>query len=894
MQALFRRLAHFLRRSRYDAELREEIETHRALRQDALEREGLAPDEAAHVSARAMGNVTLAVEDARDVWIARAIGEMWQDTRIAIRVLRRSPSFACAAIGTLALSIGANTAIFSVVHAALVKPLPYPEPENLVAIAFQVPTLQSRFPTVAIRPVDFEELRRSNDVFSELSAVRDRNFNLTGSGEPERLYGARASANIFTLLGVQPALGRTFLPDEDAPGHETVIVISHDLWRRRFGGGANLINQTVFLDGQPHIVVGVMPSGFLFPTGKQLHPAIELGPRIDVWKPAAFGQDELQDGLTGFSWGVIGRLKPGARPEAARANLDVALHRIAQRMRGKASGLADFELRSMIVPLREVYFGNVRQGLVMVMGATGLLLVIGCVNLVNLLLARLTNRSRELASRAALGASRGRLIRQMLTESVVVACLGGVVALPLAAWTTGILVWLGSAELSAAQATLDRSVLMFAMIIVLGVGLAMGLLPAIEMTGGRLYDSVNEGGRGTTAGGRSARVRGALVMSEVALCTALLIGGGLLLRSLVNILNIDHGFQVEHVLSLDLALTPDRYQGSERVAFYRDLLDDLRALPGVASAGAISILPLTSESEGNTFLIYFDSDTETRLDRPIAHSRAVTTGYFAAMGIPLAAGRHLEAEEPGSNVVVSEGLARRLWPDASLSSIVGRRIKINEVTDDPATIVGIVGDVRAARLDREPTPALYVPYTRSRPRAMSVVIRAHADPALLASAIRQRIRKHDDAVPIERMTTMRETVSASIAPRRFQTMLVVLFALLALALALVGVYGVTSYAVTRQTREFGVRLALGAQRRELLRGVLTQHLYPVAVGLLLGLALGWIATIALRSILFGVAPLDPLVLASVCVTLSITAAAACYLPARRASRVDPVIALRHE
>jgi predicted permease len=895
MNTIFRRLIYFLRRSRYETDLREEIETHRALRQDALERGGLAPDDATHASRKAMGNVTLAVEDARDAWVVRALDEVWQDTRIALRVLRKSPSFAFAAVGTLALSIGANTAIFSVAYAALLKPLPYPNAHELVAISMQVPSLQTRFPTLATRPADFEELRRSNGVFSEMAAIRDRNFNLTGRGEPERLYGARVSANLFPLLGVQPALGRTFLPEEDAPGREGVVVISHDLWTRRFGGDPDVINRALSLDGQPHLVVGVMPKGFLFPTGKQLHPQIELGPRIDVWRPAAFEQGELRDELVGFSWGIVGRLKPGIAHPVAQANLDVIARGIGERLRTKVPSLDDFELRTLITPMRDVYFGGMHQGLVMLMGAVGLLLVIGCVNLVNLLLARLTSRSRELAARAALGAPRSRLIRQVLTESVVVAMLGGIVGLPIAAWSTRVLVWLGSSELSATQATwLNVPVLLFALAMVLVAGLAVGLLPAIEMARGRLYDSINDGGRGMTTGKRSAHLRRALVMSEVALCTALLVVAGLLLRSFANLLSVDRGFEVERVLSLDLSLAPERYQGTERVAFYRDLLDNLRALPGVASAGAISILPLTSESEGNTFLIYLDSDTEARLDRPIAHSRAVTPGYFTAMGIPLQTGRFLEAEEPASHVVVSERLARDLWPDESLASVVGRRIKINEVTDEPATVVGVVGDVRVARLDREPTPALYVPHMRSRARAMTVVIRTHQDPEPLAAAVRAQVWKRDNSIPVERIRTMREIMSASVAPRRFQTALVLLFALLALGLALIGVYGVTSYAVTRQTREFGVRFALGAQRWDLLRAVLSQHLRPVAAGLLLGLVLAWTASTTMRSFLFGVAPLDPIVLGIVCAVLAITAAIACYGPARRASRIDPVIALRHD
>jgi putative ABC transport system permease protein len=389
-------------------------------------------------------------------------------------------------------------------------------------------------------------------------------------------------------------------------------------------------------------------------------------------------------------------------------------------------------------------------------------------------------------------------------------------------------------------------------------------------------------------------MRRALVTSEVALCTALLLAAGLLLRSFVNVMSVDSGFELERVLSLDLALSPERYPSARRVAFYRDLLGDVRALPGVASAGAISVLPLTSESEGNTLLVYREADTEARIDRPTAHYRAVTPGYFAAMGIPLEAGRFLDAEEPASHVTISEGLARLLWPETPPSRVVGRRLKIGEVTDDPATVVGVVGDVRAAALDRDPIPAVYVPYTRARSRAMTVVIRTSQEPTALAAAVRAQIWKRDNSIPVEAMRTMRDVVSESVAPRRFQAALVLLFALLALGLALVGVYGVTSYVVARRTQEIGVRLALGAQRSELLKSVLAQALRPVAAGLLLGLALAWTAATAMRGFLFGVAPLDPVALVIVSVALIATAAIVCYFPARRAARIDPVVALRHD
>jgi predicted permease len=896
MRATVRRLLHFLRRSRHDADLREEMEGHRALRQAALERDGLAPDDAAWASRRAMGNVTLAVEDAREVWVVRWIDHAWQDIRFALRGLRRSPSFAFAAICTFALGIGANTAIFGIISAALLKPLPYANPDGLVTVSVFIPRLQARFPSLPVRAADFEEFRRSNAAFLDMAAIRDRNVNLTGGGEPERLSGARVSANLFALLGVRPRLGRTFMPEEDLPGRDKVVVISHDLWTRRFGSDPGIIHRTVLLDGEAYRVVGIMPAGFLFPTGKQLNPHVELGPRIDVWKPAAFTRDDLKDELVGFNWGVIGRLKPGASPEIARANLDAIARSIAERARTKAAGLDGFELRTRVGSLRDVYFGSVRQGLLILMGAVGLLLVIACVNLVNLLLARLTSRSRELATRAALGAHPGRLVRQLLTESVIVAMVGGIVGLPVAAWGAEVLVWFGPSDLPAQATWLDGPVLLFAMVVALVSGVAVGLPPAVAMVRGprSRNDQLADGGRSMTEARGSGYTRRTLVVSEVALCTALLVIAGLLVRSFLNVMRVDTGFEAERVLAIDLSLSPERYEGKDRVAFYRDLLDSVRALPGVASAGAISILPLTSESEGNTLLIYRDSDTEARLDRPEAYYRAVTPGYFAAMGIPLSAGRLPEAQDAASDVIVSEGLARRLWPGVPPSRVIGRRVKVNEVTDDPATIAGVVGDVRTAALDREPTPALYVPHARTAARAMTIVIRTVQDPATIAAAVRAQIRQRDDAIPVETVRTMREIVLESAAQRRFHTMLVLVCALLALGLALVGVYGVTSFAVARRTREIGVRVALGAQRSDLLKSVLTQGLWPVAAGVLCGLAIGWVTTTTVRSFLFGVAPLDPVVLSTVCITLMATAAIACYVPARRATRIDPVVALHHD
>lgn len=883
----------FTRRRRALAGLDQEIRDHIDREtQDNIDK-GLPPAEARRRAMLAFGSMARAKEDAQDVWVWTWLRDAVQDIHYAIRMLGRNPGFAAVATLTLALGIGANTAIFSVVQAALLRPLPYPNPDDVVAVSTFIPQLEARFPSLAVRAIDFEAFRQSSGAFSALGAVRERNFSLTDRGEPERVFGARVSANLFSVLGVGPELGRAFLPEEDVPGREGVVILSHGLWTRRFGADPGVLNQTVSLDGQPHIVVGVMPRGFLFPTGKQIHPSVELGPRIDLWKPAAFTADDLEDELSGFSWGVIGRLEPGVQPEAARASLDEVSRAIGTRLSEMVSG--PFELRTRITPIREIYFGSVQRELLMLMGAVGLVLAIACVNLVNLLLARLSSRSRELATRASLGAPRGRLVRQLLTESLALAVIGGAIGLPVAAWGARVLIAFGPPELQAARlAWSDTSVLLFATAVILGTGIVVGLLPAREMARDQVHGSILAGARGTTAGRQAASVRRTLVMAEVALCTALLAMSALLLQSFTNLVAVDRGFETARMLSFELALSPGRYEGSERASFFGQLLDNLRALPGVKSAGAISVLPLTSESEGNNMLIYRDTDTEARLDRPIAQYRVVTTGYFAAVGIPLVAGRLLEAGEPGGNVVVSQDVVRRLWPDVPLAATVGRRIKIQEVNDDPSTIVGVVGDVRAAALDQDPTPTVYVPYVRNRFRAMAVVVRTAQDPEAMAGVIRAEVTRLDDDLPVDRMRTMTEIVSESVMPRRFQACLVSLFAATAFGLALVGVYGVTSYTVARRTHEIGIRLALGAQRSELLRAVLLQGLGPIVAGVVAGLVLAWTAATAARSLLFGVTPSDPFVLGAVALALMAAGTLACYLPARRASRIDPVAALRAE
>jgi predicted permease len=869
---------------RLDAELRHHFERQVA---DNLRR-GMPEEEARRAARLEFGGLDQVKEDCRDAqWVESTL----QDIRFALRTLRRSPGFAMAAIGTLALGIGANTAIFSVVYAVLLKPLPYAKPDGLVTISTYIPQMRERFPSLPMRATDFVEFSRSNTVFSGMSAIAPADCNLTGTGEPERLSGARVSANLLTLLGTDPERGRGFLPEEDQTGRDRVVVISHELWLRRFGGDPGILNRTLSLDGQPYRVVGIMPAGFLFLTGKQLHPLVVLGPRIDIWKPMAFTQDELTSEGS-WNWGAIARLKPGVTMAVAGQQLDAIAQTIVQRLRRQLPDLA-FDLRTQILPIREVFSGNVRQGLVVLLGAVGLLLAIGCVNLANLLLARMTNRGREFAARAALGAPRRRLLRQLLTESLAISALGGAAGLVVAWWGTSLLVSFAPTDLPAAQLLhLNAPVLLFTMAASLLTGVAFGLVPAFETARGDLHEQLKEGSRGATGSVRARYLRRALVTVEVALSTGLLAVAGLLLHSFVRVMNVDKGFTDEKVLSAQLSLAGKHFNDRQAADFYRQLVDRVRALPGVAAAGAVTALPLTDESM--TRMIYLETDTQESLDRPVAGFRVVTPGYFATMGIQLLAGRFLRDQEPAPAAVIGATLARHLWPGEPVANAVGKRVATDGPKAGMVTIVGVAGDVRMGALERDPMPVFYRPHSQFASRDMTVVVRTVQEPQALAAAVRAETWTLDRDLPIPTMKTMREIVSASVAQRRFQTMLVALFAALSLVLALVGIYGVTSYSVARQTQEIGLRMALGAQGSNVLRSVLVQGLQPVVVGLVFGLIAARLGAVTVRSFLFGIGPLDPLALGGVACILLCAAALACYLPARKASRLDPVIALRCE
>jgi putative ABC transport system permease protein len=867
----FRRVWYLVNRRRLDDELRRDMEAHRAMMGNP----------------QRFGNTLRLREQSRDVWGWSWLDDLGQDLRYAVRTLIAHKAFSITAVATLALGIGATTAIFSVAYAALFKPLPYHEPDALVAISSY---LRPDFPSMPVRAIDFLEYRRLNSVFQGMSALTPADFNLTGAGEPERVYGARVSANFFSLIGVQAHRGRTFLPEEDEPGRDRVVVISHRLWETRFGSDPNIERRAVDLDGERYAIVGIMPRDFLFPTGKQLHAQVPFGPRIDIWKPMAFSRSELTSEGS-WQWGVVARLKAGTPIEAAQQDLDtIARMTIVPRVL-KQIPASGFTLRTNVLPIRDVFSVSVRQGLLVLLTAVGLLLVITCVNLASLLLARMNSRTREFATRLALGASRARLVRQILTEAAAIGAVGGGIGLWLAALGTPLVAAVGPADLRMIEASVAAGpVLLFTVILALMTAMAFGLVPALSAGGREPRLHLGSAGSRTTSAPHDIRFRRALMTVEVALCAALLAVAGVLLHSFVNVARVDTGFAVDRLLAADVALPANGYSTGGRVAFYDELVRRTRVLPGVASAGATDVLPLLNESRYTQ--VYLESDTENSLSQPASLFQIVTAGYFATAGIPLMAGRFLDEAERTPVVVVSEQLARTLWPDEPASAAVERWVRQSHVNAPLEMIVGVVGDVRSGGLEREPFPIIYRPHDRFPSTDMTLLVRTVGDPATVGDMIRGEVAKLDDDVPMTSMRTMRDVVSGSMASRRFELTLILLFGALALALAVIGIYGVVSYSVGRQSQEIGVRLALGAQRSEVLLAVLFSALRPIGAGLAGGLAFGVLVIFFIQRMLFGVEPVDPLTLGGVAMVLLTAGTLACYVPARRASRIDPLDALR--
>jgi predicted permease len=893
LRALVLRLRFLAARRRLCDEAAQELQSHLDLLIERYMAIGMAPEEAQRKAQRQLGNVTRVREDIYRMNSLGWLEALMQDVRYAVRVLARNTGFAAVVIVTLALGIGANTAVLSVAYAVLIKPLPYEQPEQIYSVEVIVPERREQIPSMPATVQTFLAWRRADTVFSALSALTRWEASITGDGEPERLGGARVSANFFSFLGVAPARGRGFLSEEETPGKEQVVVISDALWRRRYGSDPTIVGRNVVINGEAHLVVGIAPASLLVPTGTQLHSLLPFAPRIDIWKPIAPTAAQLRN----ESWdhAVLVRIPDGASGEEGRQQLATALNELAHTQMPGVKTEAVIQL----VPLRDIFAGKVRLQLLLVLAASALLLLTACASIANVLLARAASRANEFATRIALGAGRARILSQTLTETMLLAIIGGGIGAVLAGYGVKVLASYGPDDVRLlADTRLNMPLLVLWITVSLVTGIVCAVIPAWHAYGRDAGTELREAVRNSVAGRRAGRSRQLLVGVEIALATVLLASAGLLLHSFVKVTNTDRGYEVERVLAVDISLFGQRYSvAAARVAFYHELLEHVRSLPGVVAAGAISNLPALSGSEGASRTIFHPTDKDFQsvvLARPVAMMRSVTAGYFAASGSSLRAGQLFGDAEPLLVAVINESLAARLWPGEAIGAVVGRRVRQGGVTGPLITVTGVVADARPGAVDRDPQPAIYRPYQQWASGPMTLVIRTAQEPAALALAVRSEIGQMDQNLPIAAMRTMREIVSSSLAQRRFQMTLTSLFALIALMLGAVGVYGVVSYAVGCRTRDIGLRMALGAERADVMRWVFANGMRPVLIGLVVGLGGTIAVATALRSLLFGITPTDPLSLGTVVLVLVLTASLACYLPARRAARLDPMMALRHE
>ncbi len=799
----------------------------------------------------------------------------WKDLRYGARMLLKNPGFTSIAVITLALGIGANASIFSVVNAVLLRPLPFKEPERLIMIR---ETKLPQFPEFSVSPGNFLDWKRRNTVFERLVALNTPSFNLIGSGDPEQISGMRVTEGFFAMLGAKPALGRDFLPEEDQPGRNNVVVLSHGFWQRRFGGDPKIIDQTITLSGRIYTVIGVMPATFSFG-----------GSETALWTPMGFTSDDAQN-HGGHFLSAIGQLKPGATLEQARSEMSAIAGQLAQEYPDANAGW-----NVKLMPLQEFIVRSVETALLVLLGAVAFVLLIACANVANLLLARAAGREKEIAIRTALGAGRARIVRQLLTESALLALAGGVAGLLLAKWGTDLLLKLAPQNLPRmSDVSLDGRALAFTAAVTLLTGLIFGLVPALQASKPNLTETIKDaGGRGSTEGGRRQFIRGSLVVLEMASALLLLVGAGLLIKSFWRLQRIDPGFNPNNALTAAVSLPSRKYpEENQRSAFFQQLLEKVRALPGVQAAGASNVVPL-----GGDYVLGFVIEGRPPLPPGAGQSTnyyAVSADYFKAMGIPLLRGRVFTEQDTRNSTrvaVISDSMAKRVFPN---EDPIGKRI---HVTNGPTVfreIVGIVGDVKHYGLDQDTTLQTYEPYTQQPFSFMTLVVRTAGDPTNLTSAIRNQVLSIDKEQPVAGVRTLEQRVSTSIAQQRFSMLLLGVFAAVAMVLAAVGIYGVLSYAAAQRTHEIGVRMALGARAGDVLKMVIGQGMKLALAGVALGSGAALALTQLMKRLLFGVTAADPMTYVVIALSLTLVALFACWIPARRAAKVDPMVALRVE
>jgi putative ABC transport system permease protein len=861
-----------------------EMRLHLELQMDANIKAGMSPTEAREKAMRSFGNLNRAVDAAYDVKGGGIFETLAQDIRYGLRMLAKHKAFTSIAIITLALGIGANTAIFSVVNELLLRPLPYRDADRIVTVWEVSP--EGRHQNSTSR-ANFRAWQEQTHSFNYMAAFSDQRLNLTGTGEPEELSVQFTTPDFFKILGVEPILGRTFLPEDNNAGQSPVAVLSYGLWQRRFGGQANLVGQPITLNDTAYTVIGVMPPSFQF----HLKQRSGTGRPAELWTilsmPVGPGANER-----GRFLGTVARLKDGVSVDQAAAEMRTIHARLAD-----AEPQFNKNFSAEVLPLREQFFGNVRRPLWLMLGAVGFVLLIACANVANLLLSLATSREKEIALRSALGARRTRIVRQLLTESLLLALLGSVLGLGFAWLGIKALVAISPRDLVSLQTVgLNLTALAWTLGVSILTGIIFGLAPALHISRLNLNDSLKDGGKSESSqASGSRRLRNALVVSEIALAVVLLASAGLLIRSFLRLQNVDRGFNTDNILTMVVRL-PDRYREDPQVInFFHQTLERVRQLPTVRSAGMVNFLPLYGGMGSSTGFKILGQPEPPPGEEPTTDVRVVDGGYFGTMGIPLLRGRNFsEAEQtqPKRVILINEALARKYFPN---QDPLGQRLDVVMFDDPtPTEIIGIVGNVRYDTLIDEAPPTVYFSHSDLTYGFMTLVVRTDGDPTAIAPAIQREIRALDPNQPVSDVRTMNQVMSEWVARSRFNTLLLGLFAGLATLLSAVGIFGVMNYSVALRTRELGLRLAVGAQPRQVLLLVLRQGLLLTVVGVLLGLVAAFALTRLLSGLLFGVTAVDVTTFSSISVLLVVVSLLACYLPARRAMRIDPLSALRYE
>lgn len=862
-----------------------EMRLHLELQVEANIKSGMSPEEAREKAMRSFGNVNRAVDAAYDVKGGGLFETLGQDIRYGVRMLVKHKSFTSIAVVTLALGIGANTAIFSVVNELLLSPLPYRDAEQIVLLWEVSP--EGRHQNTTSR-ANFRRWREQQTSYQDIAAFTDQRVNLTGNGEPEELSAQFATPQIFSVLGVDPLQGRTFLPEDGEAGKPSVAVLSYPLWQRRFGGQSNILGQQLTLNGAKTTVIGVMPPSFQF----HIKSRSGTGRPAELWTvlPMPTGGTANERGRF---LSVVGRLKDGVSADQAAAELRT----IAVRLSDEAP---DFNknFSAEVLPLRDQFFGNVRRPLWLMLGAVGFVLLIACANVANLLLSLATSREKEIAVRTALGARRFRIVRQLLTESLLLALVGSVLGLGFAYLGIKALVLISPRDLVSLQGVgLNLTVLGWTLAISLLTGIIFGLAPALHVSRLNLNDSLKEGGKSESAqAGGSRRLRSALVISEIALAVVLLASAGLLIRSFIRLQQVDRGFETDNLLTMVVRVPDARYrEDAQFVNFFSEVLERTRNLPSVRSAGMVNYLPLYGGLGSNTGFKIEGRPEPPPGQGPSTDVRVADAGYFPTMGIPLLRGRNFsdsEQREPKHVILINEALARKHFPD---EDPIGRRLDV-AMFEKPqlAEIIGVVGNVRYDSLIDESPPAVYFPHPDLTYPFMTIVFRTDGEPTAIAPAVQREIRSLDPNQPVSDVRTMNQVMADWVSRSRFNTLLLGLFAGLATLLSAVGIFGVMNYSVALRTREIGLRLAIGAQPRQVMLLILRQGLLLTGAGVVLGLAAAFALTRLLSGLLFGVEAVDVTTFTTISLLLVLVSLLACYLPARRATQIDPLSALRYE